>query len=69
MTMAPVTILREAKGRQLVHVGAGWEPAGAGLRQTDGYYAVRWWVDGGQYGRRFRDLDEAMAYWEKAVKR
>lgn len=38
---------------ELQRVSAGWEPAGSVARWTDGYWAVRYWLDGAQHGKSF----------------
>ncbi len=53
----------------LGHVTSGYEIAGSGLRWTDGYYAVRFELDGATHGQRFAPTNEgrtkAEALFEK----
>ena len=67
------SILRgwDASGREinLVDSSKGWEVAGSMARWTDGYYCVRWHIDGAQHGRKFvktsRGLESARALFQK----
>jgi hypothetical protein len=58
-------ILREAtvNGRscRLDRVSAGLEAAGSGTRRTEGYFAVRTYIDGSWHGRRFKSREDAEA--------
>lgn len=60
----PSTRLRYCTIR-LVHQEAGMEIAGSGVRETDGYFAVLYNLDGAQHGRRFQTEDEARVYFDK----
>lgn len=50
----------------LIHSTSGYECAGAAMRWTDEYYAVRFFdnVLNAMYGKRFSKLDEAKQYLE-----
>jgi len=50
---------------KLVAATAGWEPAGSMARWTDGYYAVHYMVDGAVNGRRYRELMDAQAHYDR----
>jgi len=64
-----VTILAEAfspRVRATVRLAAytaGYEPAGAMMRHTDGGYAVWWEQLGARQGRRYRTEPEARAHF------
>lgn len=65
---AKVTVLESRQiGRneyKLIHSTAGYEAAGAAMRWTDEYYAVRWFDNAlnAMYGKRFSTLAPAKQY-------
>jgi hypothetical protein len=72
--MSNVTILDEApsprmNGRTVLLCAftAGWEPAGAGTRQTEGGFAVWFDLNGARCGQRYRTLHEARAHFARLV--
>lgn len=56
---------KEGREFTLCHVGRGYEPAGSMARWTDGYHAVRFYLDGAIHGRRFKDFNEAVELFNK----
>lgn len=49
----------------LVAVTAGWAIAGSMLRWDNGYYAVRWKIDGATHGSRYKTFEEAFAHFNR----
>jgi len=50
---------------KLVACTAGWAIAGSVLRWDNGYYAVRWQIDGATHGSRYASFDEALAHFNR----
>lgn len=46
-------------------VCAGWAVAGSALRWDNGYYGVRWMLDGASHGRRYSDYADAKAHFDR----
>lgn len=45
----------------LVACPAGWACAGSVMRWDNGWYGIRYWIDGSIHGRRFREFSDALA--------
>lgn len=50
---------------RLVAVNAGWAIAGSMLRWDNGYFGVRFEMDGSTHGRRFAEYEDAAALFAK----
>lgn len=57
---------KSANGREyrLLMVSPGYEVAGSAMRWTDGYFAVRFTLDGARHGRRFKTSNQAHSLFD-----
>ena len=51
------SVLKTAEKIRLVHITAGWKPAGSCMTWTDENYGVFFLLDGNRNGRRFKAAD------------